>query len=247
MKKLLFSALCPLLLLSMARAGTVSDSQQPYVEKYKAQKNIPVPGKMLINTDPEPGLTDGFTSLFNGNDLNGWSTKGGTCTYEIQNKTIIGTTIPKSPNTFLCTENEFSDFIFTCEMKWEVDGNSGIMFRARTKTDDKGKELVYGPQCEMEGINNERGWSGGIYGEKAGGWFYPLWLEGHEEVRSAIKKDDWNRVTILAQGGTVKIWINGIPATHWKTDEYLKGFFGLQVHSGKQGEIHWRNINIKEL
>ena len=26
-----------------------------------------------------------------------------------------------------------------------------------------------------------------------------------------------------------------------------KGFFGLQVHSGKQGEIHFRNIKVKEI
>jgi hypothetical protein len=247
MKNLLISLVTAALLVTPSMANTISENQQQYIKKYAKQKTIPAPEAMLINTDPEPGLTDGFSPLFNGKNLAGWSPKAGTCSFEVIEGSIVGTCVPKSPNTFLCTDKEFSDFIFTCEMKWEVDGNSGVMFRARSKKDDKGNVTVYGPQCEMEGINNRRGWSGGIYGEKVGGWLYPLWLEAHEEVRNAIKTDDWNRITIKADGDTVKTWLNGIPATHWKTEEYMTGFFGLQVHSGKQGKIHWRNINIKEL
>lgn len=250
MKNLLFYLFAPLAMVSAAEAGTISAGQQEYVVKYRdrqKQKNLPAPEAMLLNTEAEPGLANGFRPLFNGKDLSGWNLKGGTCTYEVKDSTIVGTTIPKSPNTFLCTDASFSDFIFTCDMKWAVDGNSGIMFRARSRTGDKSFERVYGPQCEMEGVNNPRGWSGGIYGEAAGGWFYPLWLEAHEEVRNAINADGWNRVTIKAEGGTVKTWVNGIPAAHWQTDEYLDGFIGLQVHSGKQGEILWRNIRIKEL
>ena len=51
----------------------------------------------------------------------------------------------------------------------------------------------------------------------------------------------------MAKGKVIKTWINGIPAAHWETEKYLKGFFSLQVHSGKTGEIHFRNIKIKEL
>ncbi|WP_372796221.1 DUF1080 domain-containing protein [Pontiella sp.] len=250
MKNRLFTPLAFAALLSLAHAGTVSDSQLNYVANYRdrqQQPNLPAPEAQLLNTDAEPGLTDGFSSLFNGHDLTGWVRKGGAHRFEIQDGVLVGTCVPGSPNAFLCTEQEFTDFIFTCEMKWEVDSNSGIMFRARSKTDDKGKVTVYGPQCEMEGIENKRGWSGGIYGEKAGGWFYPLWLEAHEEVRQALKADHWNRITIQAEGDTVKTWVNGIPAAHWNNAEYRKGFFGLQVHAGKQGKVCWRNIKLKEL
>jgi hypothetical protein len=99
----------------------------------------------------------------------------------------------------------------------------------------------------MEGVGNPRGWSGGIYGEGIGGWLYPLWLDNHAEARESLKTDDWNRLTIMAKGDTVKTWLNGHPATHWKTTEYMKGFIGLQVHSGTKGTIQWRNVKIKEL
>ena len=58
---------------------------------------------------------------------------------------------------------------------------------------------------------------------------------------------EWNRVTIEARGETIRTWLNGIPAAHWVNDEYLKGFFSLQIHSGKQGKIIWKNVRVKEL
>jgi len=246
--KNIFYALCALALLSSAaNANQVSKSQQRYVKKYAKQKNVPDPAQMLLNTDPEPKLSSGFANLYNGKNLDGWIQKGGAHKYEAKGDAIVGTCVPGESNAFLCTERtDYSNFIFSCEIKWEVDGNSGVMFRARVK-DEKGKPRVYGPQCEMEGINNARGWSSGIYGEAAGGWIYPLWLEAHKPVRESLKKKGWNRLTIKADGDTVKTWLNGIPSAHWKTTEYKKGFFGLQVHRGKNGIIHFRNIKIKEL
>ncbi|MDF7807343.1 DUF1080 domain-containing protein [Pontiellaceae bacterium B12219] len=227
-------------------ANQIAESQQQYVKKYAKQANIPAPEEMLINTDTEPDLTQGFINLYNGRNLDGWNQKGGAHKFESKDGVIVGTCVPDEANAFLCTDTDYSNFIFSCEIKWEVDGNSGVMFRARVK-DQNGKPRVYGPQCEMEGINNSRGWSSGIYGEAAGGWIYPLWLEAHDDVRLCLKKDGWNRLTIKADGDTIKTWLNGLPSAHWKTTEYMKGFIGLQVHKGKNGIILFRNIKIKEL
>jgi len=225
----------------------VSESQQHYVKKYETQANVPVPTEMLVNTDAEPPLEEGFTDLYNGKNLDGWKPLGGHCTFEAAGDTIIGTTVKGSPSTYLSTErDDYADFIFTAELKWEVNGNSGIMFRGQSKP-GKNNVSVFGPQCEMEGTELVRGWSGGIYGQAAGGWAYPLWLEAHAAARKAIKPDDWNRVTIQAIGTNVKTWINGVPAANWETEEYTKGFFSLQLHSGKQGEVHFRKIRVKEL
>ena len=30
-------------------------------------------------------------------------------------------------------------------------------------------------------------------------------------------------------------------------EEDSEGFFGLQMHSGNQGQVRWRNIRVKEL
>lgn len=53
----------------------------------------------------------------------------------------------------------------------------------------------------------------------------------------------------LFNGEEIKTWINGVPAARWidKKGEYKKGFFSLQAHSGKEGEVHFRNIKVKEI
>ena len=230
-----------------AFANKIAKSQEKWIDVYKKQENIPSPKDMLINETKEPNLKKGFVSLYNGKNLNNWEALGGHCTFEAKGDVIVGTTVPGSPSTYLSTKkNDYKNFIFTAEFKWAVDGNTGVMFRAQSRPGD-GREIVFGPQAEMEAFSKERYWSGGIYGQSAGGWIYPLWLEAHEEVRNAMKKDGWNRITIRARGNTIKTWLNGVPAAHWKTKEYKEGFFSLQVHSGKEGEVHFRNIKVKEL
>ena len=232
-------------------ANQVSEAQQAFIKKYKNQKRIIAPEQARLNSEPEPDLSEGFVSLYNGKDLSNWTARGGYCIFEARIDRIVGTCVEGSPSTYLSTlRDDYSDFIFTAELKWVIDGNSGIMFRTQHEPRQP-YDRVFGPQCEMEGfapiLKRQRGWSGGIYGQGYAAWIYPLWLEAHSDVRQALKRDVWNRVTIKADKGTVKTWVNGLPAAHWVDDQFLKGFFGLQVHSGKQGEIHFRNIKVKEI
>ena len=236
---------------SFCAANQVSEAQQPFIKRYENQKRIIAPEEARLNSEPEPDLSEGFVSLYNGKDLSNWTARGGYSTFEARADRIVGTCVKGSPSTYLSTlRNDYSNFIFTAELKWVIDGNSGIMFRAQYEPTQP-YDRVFGPQCEMEGfapiLKRQRGWSGGIYGQGYAAWIYPLWLEAHSAVRQALKKDDWNRITIKANNETVKTWVNGLPAAHWVNDQFLKGFFGLQVHSGKQGEIHFRNIKVKEL
>jgi len=231
-------------------AGEIDPQQNSWHAKYKKQANAPKPEDMLLNTDPEPNLTEGFTDLFNGKDLTGWTPKGGKCKFEARDGLLVGTCVKGASSTYLSTEkNDYADFVFTCEMKWEVDGNSGVMFRAQEKPGKKGNVTVFGPQAEMEGFSKDRHWSGGIYGQSCGGYYYPLWLKAHKKARAATRKDEWNRLTISAKGNVMKTWVNGVPAAHWvdKNGDFPKGYFGLQIHKGNAGTVLWRNIRVKEL
>ncbi len=242
-----------MMLSSSVVFGQELDPQQKdWIDHYQKQKNAPKPAEMLLNTDEEPDLDEGFVSLFNGKDLNDWEAKGGECTFEIKDGMILGTCIPGSKSTYLSTKkNDYKDFVFTCEWKLEVDGNTGVQFRSKaTEVEKKGVSsvVVSGPQVEIEGKGKPgRNWTGGVYGQSCGGYFYPLWLKEHEAARAAEKKTEWNRVTISAQGNVVKTWINGVPVSHWVDDgSYAEGFFALQVHSGKAGTILFKNIKVKE-
>lgn len=218
----------------------------PAEEKPNWPKGID-PATLLENTDPEPDLTaPGFERLFNGQDLEGWRVRGGAMKFEVRDGAVVGTCVPGQRNGFLCTEKNFRDFIFTARFKWEVKGNSGIMFRAGIREGKRG-ELVFGYQSEMD--DKERAWTGGIFGEGMGGWKYPLSKpEGHARARAAIRDHaTWNRVTIMAQGSVIKTWINGVPCAHLDNEERSEGFFGLQVHSGGKGTILWQDIRLKDL
>lgn len=237
------------LLCRYLQAGEIDPQQDKWYAKYRSQQNAPDPGDMLLNSDAEPNLTNGFTALFNGKNLDGWTPLGGTCQFEVRDGLLIGTCVPGSDSTYLSTDaRDFTDFVFTCEMKWEVDCNSGVMFRAQTKPGKNSKIVVFGPQAEMEGFSQDRHWSGGIYGQSCGGYFYPLWLKEHKPARAAAVEGKWNRLTIAAEGDVVKTWVNGVPAAHWGDDgSYPRGFFGLQIHKGTRGRVLWRDIRVRRL
>ena len=239
------------LLLAAGRlpSGELDPTQDKWFKQYEKQPNVPKPADMLLNTDAEPKVGEKAEALFNGKDLKGWKTRGGESTFEAKDGCVRSVCKPDSPSTYLCTEkDDYADFLLTFETKFVTETNSGIMIRAQAK--GPGGNTVFGPQVEHEPFTQGRGWSGGIYGQDCGGWFYPVWLKEHADTRKAQqqkKADEWNRVTIQAKGDTIKTWLNGVPVAHWKTDTYKKGYFGLQMHKGKQGEVLWRDFKLQPL
>lgn len=242
--EIIFILLVSLFGLNSQGQNKVSESQKDFYPRFIKHDNCPEPAEMLINKDSEPLVDEGFKDLYNKKNFEGWVIKGGKSKFTAKGDVIVGECVKGTPSTYLSTKkNDYKDFIFTCEIKWEVMNNTGVMFRASYIN-----EKVTGPQVEMEGISKRnRDWSGGIYGQDCGGWFYPLWLEVHKDVRKALKADDFNRVTIMCKGDVTKTWINGLPAAHWKNTQFKQGFFGLQIHKGRSGLIQFKNIKIKEI
>ncbi len=44
---------------------------------------------------------DGYVDLFDGKTLEGWVQQGGQAKYRVENGTIVGKTVPNTPNSFL--------------------------------------------------------------------------------------------------------------------------------------------------
>ena len=188
---------------------------------------------------------DGWTDLFNGKDLTGWKQLNGEAKYEAVDGMIVGTTVANTPNSFLCTEEEYGDFVLELEMLLVDDFNSGMQFRSQSLPDyNNGR--VHGYQCEVD--PSERAWSAGIYDEARRGWLYPVDL--NPDAKSAFKPGEWNHYRIECIGPSIKTWLNGIPVAHLLDDMTPKGFIALQVHSIRDEtmanrQIKWRNIRIK--
>ena len=166
-----------------------------------------------------------FVDLFNGENLDGWVVKNGTAPYTVEDEMIVGSNVLGTPNTFLCTEETFSDFILTFEAKFGK-GNSGVMFRAQSNPEFKDGR-VHGYQMEMD--PSPRGWTAGIFDEARRKWLYPM--EYNQEAKSAFKLGEWNTYRIEAIGNNLRTWVNGVQMSDLVDDVDSEGFIGLQVHS----------------
>lgn len=194
------------------------------------------------------GPGDGFVALFDGQTLDGWVQRNGTATYRVEDGCVVGKTTEGSPNSFLCTEKNYSDFELTFEVKVADELNSGVQIRSESK-EEYNKGRVHGPQVEIA-INGTAGY---IYGEALpnAGWL----TENRSDpaANAAFKKGEWNKYRVLCVGKSIKTWVNDVPVADLVDDKSGKpcGFIGLQVHGIAKGtgpyEVRWRKIYLKDL
>ncbi|MFC2129578.1 DUF1080 domain-containing protein, partial [Bacteroidota bacterium] len=168
---------------------------------------------------------DDFVSLFNGEDLSGWVVKNGEAPYTVEDGMIVGTCVTGTPNSFLCTEQTFGDFILCFEANFE-EGNSGVMFRAQSNPDYR-DDRVHGYQMELD--PSKRAWTGGIFDEARRAWLYCM--EYNPAAKPAFRKGEWNSYRIEAIGTSLKTFVNGVQFADLVDDLDSEGFIGLQVHS----------------
>ena len=189
-----------------------------------------------------------WTSLFDGQSLDGWRTVMGGADFEVEDGIVIGYAKANTPNTFLITEQEYGDFILELDLKIEdLSSNSGIMVRGQYDPNARNNNgLVYGYQIEAD--PTDRAWSGGLYDEARRGWLYPLDL--NPDAKEAFKMGEWNSYRIEAIGNEIKSWINGQEVAYVVDDMDSRGFIGLQVHSINDPEdegkkSYFRNVRIQ--
>ncbi|HEY4309271.1 MAG TPA: DUF1080 domain-containing protein [Pirellulales bacterium] len=196
--------------------------------------------------------------LVHDSTLDGWIQRGGKALYRAENGEIIGTSVPKTSNSFLCTDRDYGDFELELEYKVDPTLNSGIQIRSQCfdqptelKTADKTIRIpagrVHGYQVEID--PSDRAWSCGIYDEGRRGWLNDL--KKNEPAQKAFRQNEWNKVRVVCQGDSLRTWLNDVPAADLKDDMTKSGFIALQVHGvgdrSEPLEVRWRNIRIREL
>lgn len=198
------------------------------------------------NTLTPEQKADGWTALFDGQSLDGWSVKSGFATYKVEAGAIVGTTASNSPNTFLTSDKAFGDFEMTVDVMLDDGGlNSGLQVRSKLKGEQHGGRL-YGPQVEIcPGV------AGYIYGEatKYG------WLSQERPSHKLFPLKQWVTFRVRAVGPKIETWIGGQKVTELTLQnelatDHAEGHFGLQVHGvGAKGPftVRWKNIYLKPL
>lgn len=187
----------------------------------------------------------GWRNLFNGKNLEGWKQLNGTAKYYVEKGILVGETVLTSPNSFLCTEEIFSDFILEYEAKVDTNLNSGVQIRSESYPAYQNGR-VHGYQVEID--PSARAWTGGIYDESRRLWLYSL--ERNEKGRKAFNNGKWNKFRIEAIGNSIRTWVNGVPCSNLIDEMTPKGFIGLQVHGVGNNKalegikVMWKNIRI---
>ena len=204
-------------------------------------------------------------NLFNGKDLAGWK---GLDFWSVEDGCITGRTTKEKPakgNTFLVWEGEVADFELTFQYKI-VGGNSGVQYRSKL-VDAKGF-VISGYQGDFEAGKT---YSGILYEERGRGILAKrgekvVIKEGKEankpkievtgslgktdEIQAKIKADAWNEYRVVAKGGHLQHFINGVQTVD-VTDETTvgakKGLLALQLHAGPPMVVQVKDIVLKEI
>ena len=205
-----------------------------------------------INTK-EIGLTqeeidEGFVSLFNGKNLDGW--QGNKTDYYAENgELVVNPKMGGHGNLF--TENEYGDFIFRFEFQLTPAANNGLGIRAPLKGDAAyaGMELqILDNSAPVYANLKEYQYHGSVYGTIA--------------AKRGFQKPvgEWNEQEVIVQGTKIKITLNGevildgdiaYARDHGTKDgrdhpglKREKGYIGFLGHGS---ELKFRNIRIKDL
>lgn len=211
--------------------------------------------------------------LFNGKDLAGWK---GLDFWSVRDGAITGQTTAEKPtkgNTFLIWDGEVADFELTFKYKIVDEngasagfGNSGVQYRSKV-VDPKGF-VVAGYQADFE---CGKTYSGILYEEKGRGILAKrgekvvvhegkdpkkpkLEVTGSlgktEDIQAKIKPADWNEYRIVAQGGHLQHFINGVQTIDVADETAIgakSGVLALQLHAGKPMTVQFKDLVLKEI
>lgn len=207
-----------------------------------------------------------WINLFDGKTLEGWSVHSGYAKYRVEDGVIVGTAVQGSPNTFLCTDAEYRDFILEFEVLLkDPELNSGVQFRSKIAKDEMvfwfkngegihqshkiPEDRVYGYQVEIASAST--GSSGGVYDEARRAMVRAWWIEKGTSESRAFQDNQWNHYRVECKGNHIRTIVNGIVCADFMDSLSDRGIIGLQVHDVGDDptpyEVRWRNIRIQEL
>jgi hypothetical protein len=204
---------------------------------------------------------DGWISIFNGENLDGWI--GDEAFWRVEGGHIVGQTTKENPtkgNTFLIwNEDEADDF--ELRFRYLIDtpwANSGIQVRS----EHRGNYRVRGYQPDIAtedwitGIHYEEGGRGILArrGERAvfgtDGSREATRFAAEDDLGKQINVGDWNEYHVIASDATIVTKINGVKM-HEVVDNSpqarRRGVIAFQLHQGPEMTIRFDSIKLKRL
>ena len=193
--------------------------------------------------------------------------------WTVDHGTILCDSMSRKDHNYvwLMTGKEYGDFELRLKFQAYKDspGNSGVQFRSRFDETYNGGRLD-GPQVDIHPLAAMPWRTGLIYDEtrEERRWLSPSLKDSrmdpkfkpaHHVFKYAEDGDGWNDLTLICQGLHVKTIVNGVVTTDWDGQGVLDnaahvqhnvgrvGHFALQLHTGDQLRIRFKEIVIREL
>jgi hypothetical protein len=195
-----------------------------------------------IRTAAAADVEPGFSSLFDGQTLNGWAGSK----YQIEDGVLV---CPEKGGGLMLTEREYADFVFRFEVKLSPGGNNGVAIR----TPKGGHPSAQGMEIQILDDSAEKyanlqpyQFHGSVYG------VVPA-------RRGALKPaGEWNTEEIYAKGSQIRVTLNGqvivdTDLSRITEEETLRKRPGIRQTTGHLGfighgsRIEFRNLRIREL
>lgn len=195
--------------------------------------------------------SDGFVSLFNGRNLDGW--QGATDRWSVVDGILVYQPVSKPkgagdlPTLKLMSAKEYTDFVLRFEFKLAPAANNGVAIRAPLE----GDAAFVGMEIQ---IIDTDGWPAKLKRFQVHGSLYGVAPAKQGHLRPA---GEWNREEISCTGRQLKVTLNGAEILNVNLDEArpidgrehpglarTKGHIGFLGHTGR---VEFRNIEIREV
>jgi len=220
-------------------------------------------------------LKQEMKSIFNGQDLEGWeivTTREDSRKeyWFVEDSSIVANSMGDSTHDYIWlkyAEEELIDFHLEFEFQAYRGnpGNTGIQVRSRYDTSE---EWLNGPQVD---IHPPRAWRTGMMWDETRGnqrWIFPdlpdgEWVDPSQALNQPpfYYADDsicWNSMEIEVEDLEVRAWLNGEKITdfngagilddenHMNKQVGTSGYLFLQIHTGDQLKIRFRNLYLEK-
>ncbi|HLW19822.1 MAG TPA: DUF1080 domain-containing protein [Cyclobacteriaceae bacterium] len=223
-------------------------------------------GNSDVVADQETELMEenGWIELFNGQDLQGWTSYGQATAgdaWKVEDGVLHFDANAKKNEGLsggdLVTKESYDDFHLKLEWKISENGNSGIMFYV---IDNGEFDAPYHTGPEYQLLDNEGHPDGKITSHRTAD-LYDLIVSSEEPVRPV---GEWNETEIICKDGKLEFYLNGVntvTTTMWTEEwdqmvagskfkdmpdfgKHKEGKIALQDHGD---DVWFRNIQIKKL
>jgi hypothetical protein len=179
-----------------------------------------------------------WVQLFNGKDLAGWNTVGKE-EWTVDGGVLIGRAVTKEYG-YLETAKDYRNFQLSLKFKCIGTGNSGVYFHTRFKPGTA--DVSQGAQFEIDCTIGRH--TGGVYGF---GRAWIVWPAPENET--VVRQNEWNEMLVTVNGNRYISRLNGVPMVDFTDPRapFLTGTIALQLHSGGDGHMQFRDIWVREL